>query len=195
MFTGIIESIGRIESIKKNGGDIALSIQYDNTKITNLEVGDSVSVNGACLTLVNFNNKILDFDVSSESLKTISHFNVNERVNLELPLRLNGKISGHFVFGHVDGIAKLVEIKEKDGCQIWVIKAPSTLMKYIAKKGSISISGVSLTVNEINNDTFHINLVPFTLEHTSFKFSKINDYFNIEVDMLARYVETLMAGN
>ena len=95
----------------------------------------------------------------------------------------------------MDGVAELIDIKQKDGCEVWAIKAPSSLSKYIAKKGSISINGVSLTVNEIKNGILKINLIPFTLEHTSFKFNKINDSLNIEVDMLARYVETILAKN
>jgi riboflavin synthase len=182
MFTGIIESIGKIESLNTNGGDIQVS-------------GESISVNGVCLTLVNFDDINLKFDVSSESLANINSFRVQDYVNLETSLKFNGKISGHFVFGHVDGIAELIDINQKDGCEVWAIKIPNSLIKYIAKKGSISINGVSLTINEINNDIFKINLVPFTLEHTSFKFNKINDSLNIEIDMLARYVETILAKN
>jgi len=195
MFTGIIESIGKIESLNNNGGDIQVSVQYDNNKLKNLELGDSISVNGICLTLVNFDDINLKFDISSESLAKINPFRVKDYVNLETSLKFNGKISGHFVFGHVDGIVELIDINQKDGCEVWTIKAPNSLLKYIAKKGSISINGVSLTINEINDSIFKINLIPFTLEHTSFRFSKINDSLNIEVDMLARYVETILAKN
>jgi|TARA_B110000971_G_scaffold216248_1_gene250975 riboflavin synthase len=195
MFTGIIESIGKIESLNTNGGDIQVSVQYDINKLKKLELGESISVNGVCLTLVNFDDINLKFDVSSESLANINSFRVQDYVNLETSLKFNGKISGHFVFGHVDGIAELIDINQKDGCEVWAIKIPNSLIKYIAKKGSISINGVSLTINEINNDIFKINLVPFTLEHTSFKFNKINDSLNIEIDMLARYVETILAKN
>ena len=195
MFTGIIESIGKIESLDNNGGDIQVCINYDNNKLRNLEPGESISVNGICLTLVSFNDKNLKFDISNESLNKINPFRVEDHVNLETSLKFNGKISGHFVFGHVDGVAELIDIKQKDGCEVWAIKAPRSLSKYIAKKGSISINGVSLTVNEIKNGIFKINLIPFTLEHTSFKFNKINDSLNIEVDMLARYVETILAKN
>jgi len=195
MFTGIIESIGKIESLNNNGGDIQLSVQYDNNKLKNLELGESISVNGICLTLVNFDDTLLKFDISSESLAKINPFRVKDHVNLETSLRFNGKISGHFVFGHVDGIVELIDINQKDGCEVWVIKVPKFLIKYIAKKGSISINGVSLTINEINDAIFKINLIPFTLEHTSFRFNKINDSLNIEIDMLARYVETILAKN
>ncbi len=195
MFTGIIESIGKIESLNDNGGDIQISIQYDNNKLKNLTPGESISVNGICLTLVNFDDINLKFDISHESLTKINPFKLKDHVNLETSLRFSGKISGHFVFGHVDGIVELIDIKKKDGCEVWEIKASNSLTKYIAKKGSISINGVSLTVNEINYDIFKINLIPFTLEHTSFKFNKINDSLNIEVDMLARYVETILAKN
>jgi len=195
MFTGIIESIGKIESLNNNGGDIQVSIQYDNNKLKNLEFGESISVNGICLTLVNFDDINITFDISRETLVKINPFKVKDYVNLETSLRFNGKISGHFVFGHVDGIVELIDINQKDGCEVWAIKAPRSLSKYIAKKGSISINGVSLTVNEIKNGIFKINLIPFTLKHTSFKFNKINDSLNIEVDMLARYVETILVKN
>jgi len=195
MFTGIIESIGKIESLNNNGGDIQVSIQYDNNKLKNLEFGESISVNGICLTLVNFDDINITFDISRETLVKINPFKVKDYVNLETSLRFNGKISGHFVFGHVDGIVELIDINQKDGCEVWAIKAPKSLIKYIAKKGSISINGVSLTINEINDDIFKINLIPFTLEHTSFRFNKINDSLNIEIDMLARYVETILAKN
>ena len=195
MFTGIIESIGKIDSLNANGGDIQVSIQYDNKKLKNLELGESISVNGICLTLVNFDDVNLKFDISSESLAKINPFRVKDHVNLETSLKFNGKISGHFVFGHVDGVAELIDINQKDGCEVWAIKIPNSLIKYIAKKGSVSINGVSLTINEIDNSIFKINLIPFTLEHTSFKFNKINDSLNIEIDMLARYVETILAKN
>jgi len=195
MFTGIIESIGKIASLEKNGDDIGLSIEYDNKKLSNLEIGESISVDGICLTLVEFDNKTLLFDVSNESLKKIKPFQAGDNVNLESSLKFNGKISGHFVFGHIDGLARIIEIEQRDGCQIWRMKTPQSLMKYIAKKGSISINGVSLTVNDISKDIFSINLVPFTLINTAFKFNKINDSLNIEVDMLARYVETILTGN
>ena len=195
MFTGIIESIGKIEFLNNNGDDIQVSIQYDNNQLKNLELGESISVNGICLTLVNFDDINLKFDISSESLKKINLFKVNDYVNLETSLKLNEKISGHFVFGHVDGIAELIDINQKDSCEVWTIKIPNSLIKYVAKKGSISINGVSLTINEINDGIFKINLIPYTLEHTSFKFNKINDSLNIEIDMLARYVETILAKN
>ena len=135
MFTGIIESIGKIESLDNNGGDIKASINYDNNKLKNLELGESVSVNGICLTLVSFNDINLTFDISNESLGKINPFKIKDYVNLETSLKFNGKISGHFVFGHVDGVAELIDIKQKDGCEVWAIKAPSSLSKYIAKKG------------------------------------------------------------
>ena len=195
MFTGIIESIGKIDSLNNNGGDIEVSVRYDNNKLKNLELGESISVSGICLTLVNFDGINLKFDISGESLAKINPFKVKDHVNLETSLRFNGKISGHFVFGHVDGVVELIDINQKDGCEVWAIKVPKSLIKYIAKKGSISINGVSLTINEINDDIFKINLIPFTLEHTSFRFNKINDSLNIEIDMLARYVETILAKN
>ena len=115
----------------------------------------------------------------------------NQKVNLERSLKLNDRISGHFVFGHVDGVASIEKIIKIDDCEQWFIKVPQNLTKYIAKKGSISLNGVSLTINAVKENVLSVNLIPFTLNHTTFQYNKANDYLNIEIDMLARYVESI----
>ena len=191
MFTGIIESVGQITSINDNHGDFEIKIKYDSTRLNDISLGESISINGICLTVTKFDNNFLYFDLSKETISRISKFKINEMVNLETSLKVNSKISGHFVFGHVDGIARLINNEKKDRSEEWTIEPPKKIMRYIAEKGSISINGVSLTVNSITEKTFKINLIPFTLENTALKHISVSGEVNIEIDMLARYVETI----
>ncbi len=191
MFTGIIESVGQITSINDNHGDFEIKIKYDSTRLNDISLGESISINGICLTVTKFDNNFLHFDLSKETISRISKFRINEMVNLETSLKVNSKISGHFVFGHVDGIARLINNEKKDRSEEWTIEPPKKIMRYIAEKGSISINGVSLTVNSITEKTFKINLIPFTLENTALKHISVSGEVNIEIDMLARYVETI----
>ena len=191
MFTGIIESVGQITSINDNHGDFEIKIKYDSTSLNDISLGESISINGICLTVTKFDNNFLYFDLSKETISRISKFRINEMVNLETSLKVNSKISGHFVFGHVDGIARLINNEKKDRSEEWTIEPPKKIMRYIAEKGSISINGVSLTVNSITKKTFKINLIPFTLENTALKHISVSGEVNIEIDMLARYVETI----
>ena len=192
MFTGIIESVGEITSLSNEHGDFELVIKFKSTAFTDIELGDSISINGICLTVKKYSQNYMHFDLSNETISRISEFKINDAVNLESSLRINSKVSGHFVFGHIDGIAKLIKNEQKNRSEEWTIKPPKKLMKYISEKGSISINGVSLTVNSVQESSFKINLIPYTLEHTAFKNSGILGNLNIEVDMLARYVETIL---
>tara|TARA_B100000035_G_scaffold315484_1_gene336986 strand:+ start:41726 stop:42313 length:588 start_codon:yes stop_codon:yes gene_type:complete len=189
MFTGIIESEGTIHELTKKGDDIALTILYDQKIFDDISLGDSISVNGICLTIEQFSKDKLKFHISRESISKIAKFSLHQKVNLERSLKLNDRISGHFVFGHVDGIALIEDIEKLNDCEKWNIKIPSNLRKYIAKKGSISLNGVSLTVNSIESDILSVNLIPFTLRHTTFQYNKIGESLNVEIDMLARYVD------
>ena len=192
MFTGIIESVGEITSLSNEHGDFELVIKFKSTAFNDIELGDSISINGICLTVKKFSKDYMFFDLSNETISRISEFKINDAVNLESSLRINSKVSGHFVFGHIDGIAKLIKNEQKNRSEEWTIKPPKKLMKYISEKGSISINGVSLTVNSVQESSFKINLIPYTLEHTAFKNSSVLGDLNIEVDMLARYVETIL---
>jgi len=192
MFTGIIESVGQITSLDSKQGDFEIKIKYKSSCLNDVSLGDSISVNGICLTVKKFNKSFIYFDLSNETISRISELKVGELVNLESSLKVNSKISGHFVFGHIDGIAKLTKNDIKSRSEEWTVKPPKKLMKYISEKGSISINGVSLTVNSINKNTFKINLIPYTLKHTTLKNFNIGNEMNIEVDMLARYVETIL---
>jgi riboflavin synthase len=192
MFTGIIESVGQITSLNSNQGDFEIEIKYKSSCLNDVSLGDSISVNGICLTVKKFNKSFIYFDLSNETISRISELRVGEMVNLESSLRVNSKISGHFVFGHIDGIAKLTKIEIKSRSEEWTVKPPKKLMKYISEKGSVSINGVSLTVNSVQESSFIINLIPYTLKHTTLKNFDIGNKMNIEVDMLARYVETIL---
>ena len=191
MFTGIIESEGTILELTKKGNDIALTISYDQKIFDDIHDGDSISVNGICLTIEQFSKDKLKFHLSMESISKVAKFTLDQKVNLERSLKLNDRISGHFVFGHVDGIALIENIEKLNDCEKWDIKVPNNLNKYIAKKGSISLNGVSLTINSIENDVLSVNLIPYTLNHTTFQYNKIGESLNIEIDMLARYVESI----
>ena len=191
MFTGIIESEGTISSLVKKGADTSINILFDQATLDDIKPGDSIAVNGVCLTVEAITNNELSFYLSVESISKIADLKLNQKVNLERSLKINERISGHFVFGHVDGVCTITEIAELDGCQRWLLKAPKELIKYIAKKGSVSLSGVSLTVNSVSDYVFRINLIPFTLSHTTLKYNKAGDKLNIEIDMLARYVESI----
>jgi len=192
MFTGIIKSVGQITLLNNKHGDFEIKIKYKSSCLNDLSLGDSISVNGICLTVKKFNKYFMYFDLSNETTSRISEFKINEMVNLESSLRVNSKISGHFVFGHIDGIAKLIKKEIKNRSEEWTIKPPKKLMKYISEKGSISINGAGLTVNSIQESSFKINLIPYTLENTALKHINIGNEVNIEVDMLARYVETIL---
>ena len=191
MFTGIIESEGTVLDLKSSGEDITLTISFDKNKFDDINLGDSIAVNGICLTTEKIKDSKLSFHLSNESISKIVGFKFNQKVNLERSLKLNDRISGHFVFGHVDGVAKVENIIRLDDCEQWVIKVPNNLKKYIAKKGSIALNGVSLTINQVEGNILRVNLIPFTLNHTTFQFNDIGDNLNIEIAMLARYVESI----
>lgn len=192
MFNGIIESIGTIQKIDIVGQSNRLYIEFDEKKFNDIKLGDSISVNGICLTIEDIRDKHLLFYTSQETNSKTNKFFCSQKVNLERSLLLGSRISGHFVFGHIDGIAKLIGIQHLDECQIWQFEIPHELLIYFAPKGSVAINGVSLTVNKVLKNSIEINLIPFTLEHTALRFNNIGDLLNIEIDMLARYVHTTL---
>ncbi len=192
MFNGIIESIGTIQKIDIVGQSNRLYIEFDEKKFNDIKLGDSISVNGICLTIEDIRDKHLLFYTSQETNSKTNKFFCSQKVNLERSLLLGSRISGHFVFGHIDGIAKLIGIQHLDESQIWQFEIPHELLIYFAPKGSVAINGVSLTVNKVLKNSIEINLIPFTLEHTALRFNNLGDLLNIEVDMLARYVHTTL---
>ena len=192
MFTGIIQSIGSIKKIEPLKKDARITVAYKANKIGASNLGDSISINGVCLTIQKKQNNQFIFHVSEETLKRTISFTEKSLVNLESAVLYNGKVGGHFVTGHIDGIAKINSIKTNSQCWILEIKPPKKLLKFIAEKGSVAINGVSLTVNSIKNDTFKVNIIPFTLKETNLGNLTKGSEVNIEVDLIARYLENIL---
>lgn len=197
MFTGIIQSVGTVKRLSSKGGDVALSISTGTLKMSNVSLGDSIAVNGVCLTAVELGDDYFVADVSREtlSLTSLGDLTVGSSVNLEKALTLQDHLGGHLVSGHVDGLGVVVS-RRHDGRSEWFkIKAPEVLAKYIAAKGSITIDGVSLTVNRVDGCEFEINIVPHTLQETIIGNYQPGTQINLEVDLLARYLERLLLGD
>jgi len=195
MFTGIIQATGRVTRSEPRGGDLRLGIVAPEFDTSDVALGESVAVSGCCLTVVAHQGDTLAFDISNESLAltTLGDLGVGDRVNLEKALRLSDRLGGHLVSGHVDAIGRIVSIQTDARSQRWVIEAPPALARYIAAKGSVCVDGVSLTVNTMEGARFGVNLIPHTLEQTTFGDRRVGDRVNLEIDMLARYVERLLA--
>ena len=194
MFTGIIDHNGEITKVvKRKNSDITITVST-KFKTKDIKLGSSVCCNGVCLTVCNVSkskhNLELSFDVSNETIDctNFSKLKIGSKINLEKSLRMGDEISGHFVFGHVDEVSKLLSIKKIKGSHQLKFSKPKKLNKYIAKKGSIAVDGVSLTVNSTDSKSFSVNIVPYTWSHTNFYELKVNSLINVEVDMLARYV-------
>ena len=194
MFTGIIDHNGEIIKItKKRNKDISIFV-LTKFKPKDIKLGSSICCNGVCLTVCKIKklkNKLeLSFDVSNETINctNFSKLKIGSKINLEKSLRMGDEISGHFVFGHVDEVSKLLTIKRIKGSHQLKFSKSKKLSKYIAKKGSIAVDGVSLTINSSDSKSFSVNIVPYTWEHTNFNKLKVNSLINVEVDMLARNV-------
>ncbi|MEQ1484429.1 riboflavin synthase [Methyloglobulus sp.] len=197
MFTGIISAIGLISAIEHKGGDCRLTINTGKLSLSDTQLGDSIAVNGVCLTAVELGKQHFCADVSNETLSrsTLKNAVVGTPVNLELALTPTTRMGGHIVSGHVDGIGELVELKPDARSWRLSFKAPDELAKYIAEKGSITINGISLTVNTVNGAVFSVNIVPHTLKETTLADIKVGNQVNLEVDLLARYMERLLLGD
>ena len=191
MFTGIIQAVGSIQSATTADDDVQLRINCDDLDMQDVSIGDSIAVNGVCLTAVNFSTQHFEAHVSKETLSVTVGLDSLHAVNLEKALRLSDRLGGHLVSGHVDGVGTVVLFEQLGDCWKLDIKAPHAIAKYIAIKGSIGVNGVSLTVNSINHNVFSINLIPHTLENTTLQFLKIGGLVNLEVDQIARYVERM----
>lgn len=194
MFTGIIQSVGTITAIAAHGNDLSLEICAEQFDLSHSHLGDSIAVNGVCLTVIDFISKGFRVDVSAETLRltTIARWRVDTRVNLEPAATLNTQLGGHLVSGHVDGIAVLKERVTEGRSQRLQFSVPSELTKYIARKGSITVDGVSLTINDIQGDQFSVMIVPHTQKNTIIDDYHIGQAVHIEVDLLARYLERLL---
>ena len=196
MFTGLIEGVGHLASREPRGGDARLRIAVGTLPFDDVVSGESISVNGACLTVVAFDEAHFDVDASTETLAltTFGELPVGAAVNLERAMRPDDRLGGHLVSGHVDGVGHVRSIADDARAQRWAFDAPAPLHRYIAKKGSICVDGVSLTVNAVDDDGFEVALIPHTIEHTAFAQAKAGDTVNLEIDLVARYVERLLAA-
>ena len=193
MFTGIIEAIGRVDEIKSKaaGGAVQIDIDTGALDLADVKTGDSIAVNGVCLTVVEIRKTHLQFDVSLETLNCTVGFAPAAQVNLEKSLRLADRLGGHLVSGHVDGVGSVVRFDAVGKDRLFEIEAPRDLARYIARKGSVAVNGVSLTVNAVDDARFSINLIPHTLAVTNLATLDAGSKVNLEVDMLARYVERM----
>ena len=193
MFTGIVEGLGKVIRLTKKGADLVLEVEAE-IDLSEVSLGDSIAVNGACLTVTSQNGKVFFADVSAESLSktTLKYLRTGQQVNLEKSLRIGGFLGGHFVLGHVDGIGRILSRTQKSGSIIFAIEAVDSLSRYIVEKGSVAIDGISLTVNRLEKERFYVNVIPHTAAHTTLTGKKEGEWVNIEADILGKYVEKLL---
>ena len=194
MFTGIIAAVGQLKSLESRGGDIRLHIDPAKLDLTDVKLGDSIAVNGVCLTVVEMASRSLQFDVSQETLQrtSLGQLKTGSEANLEKALAVGDRLGGHMVSGHVDGLGEVISKTASARSWQYKIKVPTELERYIAEKGSITIDGVSLTVNGVFDGGFDINIIPHTLEETIIKHYQTGTRVNLEVDLIARYLERLL---
>jgi riboflavin synthase len=196
MFTGIIQTVGQIEHTTPMGEDVKLSILCEGLGMQDVIIGDSIAVNGVCLTAISLSDTHFEAHVSKETLNVTVGLEAGDighikHVNLEKALRLHDRLGGHLVSGHVDGVGQVVHFEQLGDCWKLDIRAPHAISKYIAIKGSICVNGVSLTVNTVDKDIFSMNLIPHTLENTTLQYLGVGSRVNLEVDQIARYVERM----
>ncbi|WP_158970600.1 riboflavin synthase [Paraglaciecola sp. L3A3] len=197
MFTGIIEDVGVIKSLTPTGEDIRLSIDVNKLDMSDVKLGDSIANNGVCLTVVAMSSNGFSADVSHETIKRTGFvaYKAGHKVNLEKALQANSRLGGHIVSGHVDGVGQVLSVTTVGRyVEIW-LKAPDELAKYLAEKGSITVDGVSLTVNQVNGAKFLLTLIPHSLQETIIGSYKVGTKVNLEVDVIARYLERLIMGD
>jgi len=197
MFTGIIEAVGSIQAIESRGGDVRMRIHTGKLDLSDVQSGDSIATNGVCLTAVELPGDGYVADVSAETLSktTLDRLKVGTKVNLEKAMTPTTRLGGHLVSGHVDGVGEVVSRNAEGRSIRFVIRAPRELAKYIAHKGSVCVEGISLTVNEVNGAEFDLNIVPHTLQETTMQFLQPGAPVNLEVDIIARYLERLLMGD
>ncbi len=192
MFTGIIEGIGDVLKIRKFSDKIEITIRIP----FNAKKGDSISIDGVCLTVKEISEKIAKFDAVTGTVEktTLKFLREGNKVNLERALGIDGRFGGHIVLGHVDGIGR-IKMLRKDKSGLLKVDYPEELAGFIARKGSIAIDGISLTIAEISKKDFTINIIPFTIENTVLKYKKEGDYVNLEIDVISRYIKRIMEVN
>lgn len=196
MFTGIIQAVGSVAAVEVQGGDVRLRVATGTLDLADVRHGDSIAVNGVCLTVTDLAANGFAADVSQETLSctTLGSLRPGQPVNLEKALTPTTRLGGHLVSGHVDGVGEILERRAEARSVRFRIRAPAPLARYVAAKGSVCVDGVSLTVNAVDADVFELNIVPHTLQATTLDAWQPGRRVNIEVDLLARYLERLLAG-
>jgi len=193
MFTGIVESMGTVKRITRKGEDAHLFIDT-SMNLDDLKIGDSIAINGACLTVTDKTGSIFSADVSAETMArtNIKLLKSGEKVNLEKSLRMNSFLGGHLVLGHVDGMGKIQEKVTKANSIQFGVEIDNALSRYVVEKGSVAVDGISLTVNRCEKNRFYVNIIPHTARNTTLEFKKVADLVNIETDVIAKYVEKFL---
>ncbi|MGS0707019.1 riboflavin synthase [Acinetobacter sp. ANC 3781] len=196
MFTGIIESLGKVESLQSVGGDVRLRIGT-SLDMSDVHLGDSIATNGICLTVIEWGENWYAADVSRESLNrtTLGSWKVGQRVNVEKAMLPTTRFGGHIVSGHVDAVGEITVVREDARSIYYEVTAPAEIAKYLAEKGSVTVDGISLTINHLRGNVISLNLIPHTAERTNIGTWKTGAKVNLEVDVLARYIERLMLGD
>ncbi len=197
MFTGIVQAVGKVREPEKLGNGVRLTILAPELGLSDVHVGDSIAVNGACMTVIDVNDREFKVDVSAESLSKTTGLDTFGEVNLEKAMRLGDRVDGHLVSGHVDGVGQVESMDQIAESWRLVVRAPRKLSPYLAYKGSITVNGVSLTINKVEDTALDtlitINLIPHTVEVTTLKHLKPQDNVNLEIDTIARYIERMVS--
>lgn len=193
MFTGIVAAVGRITRVEPRPGGLHLQIDAGSLAMDDVSLGDSICVNGVCLTVVRLAGTAFAVDVSDETLSCTVGLSAPGEVNLEKALRLADRLGGHLVSGHVDGVGEVIRFEPEGESWRLVVRAPDELKRYIARKGSVAVQGVSLTVNDVDDTCFEINLIPHTLAMTTLRHLHAGSRVNLEIDQVARYVERMLS--
>jgi riboflavin synthase len=193
MFTGLIEDVGKIDALRFNKRSAVLTVK-SKIPLSSMALGASVAVNGACLTVVRKSKEAFTVDVSPETLKrtNLETLGVGSLVNIEQPMRLQDRLGGHLVTGHVDGIGTVLAIRKQDEFTIFTFRVPARLGGFLVSKGSVAIDGISLTINDCGRDRFSIAIIPFTLQHTNLRARRVGDKVNIETDLIGKYVHSFV---
>jgi riboflavin synthase len=195
MFTGIVAAVGRVAEVRPAAGGVRLRIDAGSLQLDDVVTGDSIAVNGVCLTAIAVQGHAFEADVSRATLDCTTGFDAGARVNLEKALRLADRLGGHLVSGHVDGVGEVIGFEPAGDNRLLRISAPQPIAKYIARKGSVAVNGVSLTANEVNGCEFTVNLIPHTLGATNLGGLRVGERVNVEADQIARYAERLQQSS
>jgi riboflavin synthase len=194
MFTGLIEDVGKIESLRVSGRSAVLTVKT-NLSVGGMKLGASIAVNGACLSVVKKGKRNFTVDVSPETLQrtNLEKQNIGSLVNLELPMRLADRLGGHLVTGHVDGVGTIASVKRKGDFTVFTFRVPPKLGSLLVSKGSVAVDGISLTVNECSRERFSVVIIPLTLQNTNLRTRSLGDKVNIETDLIGKYVQSFVA--